>query len=95
MHQHIAGEGENLYWAAPKNHPDDYYIGRALASWMREKTHNTNGTFNCCWHDHSCCHYTQVRYTDFFFCFDFLFYRFSGGRARGFLLQRLLLKDTA
>jgi len=58
-HQHIAGEGENLYWAAPHNHPDDYYIGRALTSWMREK-HLNDGTFDCCFHGGGCCHYTQV-----------------------------------
>lgn len=58
-HQHISGEGENLYYASPKTHPDDYYIERALASWMREKALN-NGSFDCCFHGGGCCHYTQV-----------------------------------
>ena len=59
-HQHIRNQGENLYYAAPKTHSDDYYIHRALRQWLSEKSHN-DGSFNCCYHNHyDCCHYTQV-----------------------------------
>ena len=61
-HQHVHNQGENLYYAAPRTHSDDYYIQRALAKWTLEKTHNQGGNFDCCFHrDYDCCHYTQVR----------------------------------
>ncbi|KAL8581386.1 hypothetical protein ACOMHN_004271 [Nucella lapillus] len=59
-HQHIHRQGENIYYRSPASHPDDYYIQRALTSWMSEKSYNQDGTFDCCYHHHKCCHYTQV-----------------------------------
>ncbi|KAK7100117.1 GLIPR1-like protein 1 [Littorina saxatilis] len=59
-HQHQHNIGENLYYSSPRTHTDDYYIHRALTSWMTEKTFN-HGNFDCCYHGHyDCCHYTQV-----------------------------------
>ncbi|XP_076441151.1 peptidase inhibitor 15-A-like [Babylonia areolata] len=60
-HQHIHGEGENLYYRAPRHHPDSDYIKLAVDDWMSEKSYNTDGSFDCCYHgQHDCCHYTQV-----------------------------------
>jgi len=59
-HQHIHGQGENIYYAAPYHHDDAYYIHRALTSWMREKSQNSDGSFDCCHSSYTCCHYTQI-----------------------------------
>lgn len=56
-----SSQGENLYYAYPKTQPDDHYVQEAITWWMREKSLNADGSFDCCFSGHfDCCHYTQV-----------------------------------
>jgi len=57
----ISQRGENLYYAYPKSHPDAYYVHEAITWWMKEKSLNSDGSFDCCFNNHfTCCHYSQV-----------------------------------
>jgi hypothetical protein len=61
-HQDFTSQrGENLYYSYPMTEPAAHNIHEAVNWWMREKSLNGDGSFDCCYnHHYTCCHYTQV-----------------------------------